>query len=182
MGSRTREKFFKEPFIGIPKEVLNSPAWIALDFSTRALYIEIRLRMNSFNNGDINATISQLRHKGFNSPATLAKGLRQLEATKLIAKTRETVGVENGSKVCNLYCFTDVDVLESKNKSIKAKKATHGYREIESVKEAKKIVAAASLPKKKNSLHNLDRDATEIEPHAASNATENEFNLESCTS
>lgn len=176
MGSRSREKFYEKPFIGIPREILNSAAWIALDFSTRALYVEIRLRMNGYNNGDLNATISELRHKGFNSPATLAKGLRQLEATKLIAKTRATVGVENGSKVCNLYCLTDLDVFESRNKSIKASKATHGYREIVSVKEAKKIVAAASLPKKKNSLQNLDRDATEIEPHATSNATENEFN------
>jgi hypothetical protein len=172
MGSRSREKFYKDPFVGIPREILNSPSWIALDFSARALYIEIRLRMNGFNNGNINATISELRHKGFNSPATIAKGLRQLEATKLIAKTRATVGVEYGSKICNLYCLTDIDVLEAKNKSIKASKASHGYRAITSVKEAKKIVAAAS-PSQKKRLQNLKRYATKLETYGDEHATEN---------
>jgi DNA-binding PadR family transcriptional regulator len=178
MGSKKDKNFYKKPFVGVPREILNSYAYLALNFSARSLYLEIRLRMNGFNNGDINATLSELKHRGFKSPATLAKCLRQLEAVGLIAKTRATIGVENGSKVCNLYRLTDIDVLELSKLNICASKATDSYRKITSLKEAKRLVKHAALPKKKISLQNLDRDATEVVAKRLRINTENEFGTE----
>lgn len=160
MTNKKRKPFYEKPFVGIPREILHSPAYTALDFSARSVYVEIRLRLNGYNNGNINAAYSELKHRGIKSPSTLAKCLRQLEAVKLIAKTRATIGVERGSKVCNLYRLTDVDVLEFSKLNINASKATDSYKEIQSLKEAKQKIREASAPKKKISLQNLDRDAT----------------------
>jgi hypothetical protein len=176
-NKRLKQKFYDKPFTGIPLEILKSPAYIALSFSARSLYVELRMRMNGHNNGNINAALSELRHRGFNSPATLAKCLRQLEATKLIAKTRETIGVENGSKVCNLYCLTDIDVLEVPKLNISARKATHPFREIKSLREARQLVAMASPPKKKTSLQSLNRLTTKVVAISKNIDTETEFGL-----
>ena len=178
MGNKKNKNFYKTPFVGVPRDILNSYAYLALNFSARCLYLEIRLRMNSFNNGNINATLSELKHRGFKSPATLAKCLRQLEAVGLIAKTRATIGVENGSKVCNLYRLTDIDVFEFSKLNICASKATDSYRKIPSLKEAKRLVKDAALPKKKISLQKLVRDATEVVATDLRINTENEFGHE----
>ena len=178
MGNKKDKNFYKKPFVGVPREILNSYAYLALNFSARSLYLEIRMRMTGFNNGDINATLSELKHRGFKSPATLAKCLRQLEAVGLIEKTRATIGVEKGSKVCNLYRLTDIDVFEFSKLNIYASKATDSYRKISSLKEAKRLVNDAALPKKKIGQQNLDRDATEVVATDLKINTENEFGHE----
>jgi hypothetical protein len=176
-NKRLKHKFYDKPFTGIPLEILKSPAYIALGFSARSLYVELRMRMNGHNNGNINAALSELRHRGFNSPATLAKCLRQLEATKLISKTRETIGVVNGSTICNLYCLTDIDVLEIPKLNISASKATHLYREIKTLREARQLVEKASPPKKKTSLQSLNRITAKVVTISSKNDTETELNL-----
>ena len=98
-----------EAHVRVPLEVLQCPAFIALPASAVKLYMDMMSHLRSTNNGNINATLSELRHRGWRAPATLAKALRQLEAVGLIAKTRETTGVHRGSKLCNLYRFTDRD-------------------------------------------------------------------------
>ena len=88
--------------IRVDMTLLNSPAYIALDACAKALYIGLRSKVNSYNNGNINATLSVLKHRNWRSAVTLAKAIRQLEAVGLIDKTRKTIGVEKGSKMCNL--------------------------------------------------------------------------------
>ena len=156
-----KKKFYATSFAAIPREILNSPAYIALSFSARSLYVELRMRMNGHNNGNISAAFSELKHRGFNSPATLAKCIRQLEAIHLIAKTRETIGVENGSKVCNLYRLTDIDVFERPNLNISATKACHSYKEIHSLKEARQLVLRASPTRKKISIQKMNPESSE---------------------
>jgi hypothetical protein len=109
--------------------------------------MDLRARVRSNNNGDISAPLSELRHRGWCSAVTLAKALRQLEAVGLLAKTRKTVGVERGSKMCNLYRFTDLEVLELPKKGIDACKATHDYKVFTELGAARQATAQASKPK-----------------------------------
>lgn len=154
---------YEDKFVGVNMSLLNSPAWIALDRAAQALFFDLRVKVNGYNNGNINAALIELRHRGWNSPTTLAKCLRQLEALGFIAKTRATVGVEKGSKVCNLYRFTDLPVLEQQKQHIQARIATHEYKVYAALRDARGAVTAASTPKKKMSLQKLERHATETE-------------------
>ena len=151
------------PHIRVDMRLLNSSAYIALDTCAKALYIDLRSKVNTFTNGNLNATLSELKHRNWRSAVTLAKALRQLEAVGLIAKTRKTIGVEKGSKICNLYRFTDLEVFEMPKLGIAAQKATHDYLAIRGLNEARQMVAKASLtqPKiKKISVQKVERIAT----------------------
>lgn len=174
--SRSKAKGVAMPaHIRVDMALLNSPAFIALDSCAKALFIDLRSRVNSFTNGNINAALSELRHRNWRSPVTLAKAIRQLEAVGLIAKTRKTVGVERGSKMCNLFRFTDLDVFEIPKFGILAQKATHDYKKITELNVARQVVAKASLtqPKIKNiSVQKIERDATKNVALTKSNATD----------
>ncbi|CAN7528616.1 hypothetical protein LJR260_003516 [Variovorax paradoxus] len=160
------------PHIRIDLSLLRSPAFIALDWTARALFVDLRSRMGGFNNGDISAPLSELKHRGWASSTTLAKALRQLEAVGLLRKTRKTIGVDRGSKLCNLYRFTDIEVFERKNLGIDACKATDDYKAFKTLAEARRAVSEASTPKKKTALQELHRDAAETAPMGASGAAD----------
>jgi hypothetical protein len=115
--------------------LLDSPAWRCLGWSARALFMDLRASLGKTNNGDLSATLSTLKHRGWRSPSTLARALQELQALGFIVKTRGG-GVETGSKVCALYAFTDVDVLAFPGKGIPAAKAMHQYMRFKSVAEA----------------------------------------------
>ena len=170
-NSRLLTKTYEEKFVGVNMSLLNSPAWIALDRAAQALFFDLRVKVNGYNNGNINAILSELVHRGWTSSATLAKCLRQLESLGFIAKTRATVGVEKGSKVCNLYRFTDLAVLRQQKQHIQASTATHDYRAYVALRDAKHAVSAASPTQKKRSLQKLKRHPSEIEAIAVNNAS-----------
>ena len=164
--SRDKRPGNVEAHIRINLSLLESPAFIALDWTARALFLDLRNRMRSSNNGNISAALSELRHRGWTSSTTLAKALRQLEAVGLVRKTRQTIGVERGSKVCNLYRFTDIEVFERPKLGIEACKATDDYKAFKTLTEARRAVSEASTPRKKTALQKLHRDAAETEPIA----------------
>lgn len=172
MGRDKKTETKYEAHIRVTLALLESPAYIALDKTARALFIDLRSKLRSTNNGNINAALSELRHRDWRSPATVAKSLRQLEAAGLIAKTRQTVGVMFGSKICNLYRFTDLDTLEFPKLMIPATKATHDYKRFKSLTEARRVIKDASPTKKKTTLQKTSRDATESVPKVGFNATE----------
>lgn len=126
----------------IRNEVLESPAWAALGWSSRALYLDLRAKLNKFNNGNIEAALSCLKDRGWSSPTTLTAALRELEGAGLIAKTRQG-GIASLSKVCSLYRFTDLPVFEQKNNrhQIPEMGMTFDYRKFQSVAEAKQVIA-----------------------------------------
>ena len=179
--NRLLTKTYEEKFVGVNTSLLNSPAWIALDRAAQALFFDLRVKVNGYNNGNINAAMSELKHRGWNSPATLAKCLRQLEALGFIAKTRATVGVEKGSKVCNLYRFTDLPVLEQPKQHVQASNATHDYKVFAVLRDAKRAVTVASPAQKKTSVQKLKRYASENEAIAPINASCIEVGLKSRT-
>jgi len=107
-----------------------------------------KLNTNGFNNGDISAPLSVLKTSGFASPATLASGLRELLAVGLLSKTRESVGVQHGSRLCCLYAFTDLPCFDIPKLGITARPATHNWRQFKSVDEARAAIAAADAASK----------------------------------
>lgn len=124
----------------IRHEVTDSPAFRVLSYSARALYLDLRARVQSTNNGNINATLSEMKHRGWTSSATLSKALRELEVMGFIAKTRDG-GIGANAKLCCLYRFTDLDVHEWPKLGIGPIKATYDYRKFESVKAAEAEMA-----------------------------------------
>ena len=156
-------------------DVLNSPAWRALGPSAVKLYMDMRASLRSTNNGNIDATLSQLKHRGWRSDHTLAKSLRELEALGFIARTRNTVGVEHGSRVCNLYRFTDMDAYDFPKLGVSGAVATRDYLRFESATAAQKAVEEARKPsaKKKTTLQKVQRHAAENAVIVQINAAEN---------
>lgn len=162
------------PHFRTRSEVATSPAWRVMSFSAKALYTELRSKLRSNNNGNINATFSEMKHFGWASQATLATALYQLMAMGFIVKTRGG-GVERGSKVCSLYAFTDLEVNAYPKAGIEARKATFDYRQYTSVAEAKRAckagverlraesVARYESARKKTTIQKLNRDGAEIE-------------------
>lgn len=133
--------------------IANAPAWMALPFSARALYMQLRVKLKGTNNGNIEATMTTLRHAGFKSPSTLAKALRELETVGLIAKTRQG-GITAGGRLCNLFRFTDKPTYEFPKLGLPACPATKDWLTWQSVREATGAIASAHLAAKRPSAKN----------------------------
>jgi DNA-binding PadR family transcriptional regulator len=129
-------------------QIANGPAWLALSFSARALYMQLRVKLKHTNNGNIEATLGTLKHSGFKSSSTLAKALRELETVGLIAKTRQG-GITAGGRLCNLYRFTDKPMHEFPKQRLSAGKASHEWRQWHGVREAEAAVRAAHAAAKR---------------------------------
>ncbi|RYH53877.1 MAG: hypothetical protein EON54_13365, partial [Alcaligenaceae bacterium] len=157
-----------ERHIRLYHKLLGSHAYNALDYSSKALLIELRYKLNGSNNGNLSATLSELKKRGWASAATLSKALRQLEAVGILRKTRKTVGVSAGSKFCNLYRFTDLECFEFKRLSIDPSKPTHDYLAFKTLEAARAAVAAATPAKIKRTVQKMEHSVTETESHSQS--------------
>ena len=144
----------------IPHDVTDGPAWRVLSFSAKALYVDLRAKLRSTNNGNLNATLSEMKHRGWTSSATLSRALRQLETLGFIAKTRQG-GIANLSTVCSLYRFTDMGVHEFPKQGIDAMAATHEYRNFQTLADAR--TALAALKREKSKLSKLKLEAFKSE-------------------
>lgn len=164
-------------FIMVNHSLLNSPAFIALPPNAQRLFFDLRLRFNGGNNGDINAALSELRHRGWRSPSTLAKAVRQLEALGFIVRTRQTPGVEYGSRLCNLYAFTDQEVRPMPHKHIPARPASFDYAKHKTLGECRALVRQSAAPRKP-SLQTSERIATKIGAKKGIDATESDENAQ----
>ncbi len=138
-------------------QIAHSPAWLALGFSSRALYMQLRVALKQTNNGNIEATLGTLKHAGFKSSSTIAKCLREIEAVGLMAKTRQG-GITAGGKLCNLYRFTDKPVLEFPKQRVGPIKATNEWRQLKALKEAAAQIKAAHAAAKRPKAENASKD------------------------
>lgn len=139
------------------EQIARSPAWLALGFSSRALYMQLRVALKQSNNGNIEATLGTLKHAGFKSSSTLAKCLRELETVGLIARTRQG-GITAGSKLCNLFRFTDKPTLDFPKLHINASKAGHEWKQWAGLNEARAAIKAAHTSAKRPSTKNAAKD------------------------
>jgi hypothetical protein len=149
--------------------LLDSPAYLALGFPARALYVDLRRKLGQTNNGNIDATLSALKHRGWRSSTTLSKALKELVAVGLIAQTRQG-GIASMSKMCSLYRFTDETVYEHPKLGISKMAATYEYKRFTSLGEARAAVREARQPRQKN-----DRKLHKVQLTTALNAAMSPF-------
>jgi hypothetical protein len=140
-------------------EILDSHAWHALSWADIGLYVALRRKLKGTNNGNIEATLGSLRHFGITSSASLSKGLRALQAVGLLAKTRQG-GVASGGKLCCLYRFTDVPVLDHPKQGVKATRATDEWKRFRTHAEAREAVRQAHQA----SLRPATREKRKVQP------------------
>jgi predicted transcriptional regulator len=119
--------------------ILDSPAWRLLTHADVRIYLALRRKLGRTNNGDINATLGEMKHAGITSSSTLAAALRRLEALGFIEKTRQG-GIANGGKLCSLYRFTDEPTLQIAKAGVKAGPATNEWQRFKSMAEARAVL------------------------------------------
>lgn len=124
------------PHCRVRADVTSSNAWRVLSYSGKALYTDLRAKLRIGSNGNVNATLSEMKHVGWVSAATLSKALYELQSVGLIVKTRGG-GVERGSKVCSLYAFTDLDINPNPRLGIEKRRASFEYRDFKTIAEAR---------------------------------------------
>ncbi|WP_284337660.1 hypothetical protein [Comamonas sp. NoAH] len=108
-------------------ELIDSMAWRSLSYASQSLFLLMRRRLLGTNNGNISATLGDLKHYGWTSSSTLAKALKELQTLGFIAVTRQG-GIAYGQKMCTLYRFTDVDVYEHPKLGIGPIAATNDWK------------------------------------------------------
>ncbi|WP_286749419.1 hypothetical protein [Marinobacter sp. UBA2688] len=99
------------PFLNIPKEVLGGEAYLSLGGWQVKLLVDIASQFNGKNNGDLTAAWSIMKERGWKSPGTLNKALKDLLDAGLIEETRS-----GGRHRCTLYAVTWRGIDECKGK------------------------------------------------------------------
>lgn len=149
--------------------ILDSPAWRVLTHADVRVYLALRRKLGRTNNGDINATLAEMRHSGISSSSTLAAALHRLEALGFIEKTRQG-GIAHGGKLCSLYRFTDEPTLDIAKANVKAAPATNEWERFSTMADAR---AAVRLFKRKTTpkVRPSNRSGSPIEAEAANRAS-----------
>lgn len=140
-------------------ELLDCPAWRALSHADIRVYLAMRRKLGKTNNGDINATLTEMRHAGITSSSTLSMALQRLETLGFIVKTRQG-GIANGGKLCSLFRFTDEVTYDIAKAGVKSSPASHEWRAFETIAKAR---GAIQRPKK-TKLRPSKRTDAPIEP------------------
>lgn len=76
-------------FVALPHTVLNSPAWLALSYSARALLIDMALQFSGANNGKLTLCDKALAPRGWTSSTTVHKAKRELLDAGFLCETRK---------------------------------------------------------------------------------------------
>ena len=159
--------------------LLDSLAWRALSYSSQSVYIAMRRRLQSTNNGNISAALGDMKHFGITTSATLAKALRELQTVGLIAVTRQG-GIAYGRQVCSLYRFTDEAVFEHAKLGVKACQVTDDWMRFEKLSEVKTAIKQAHADakrqpgKNKSGLQKLKRTDSDSEALSRFNDSDSE--------
>lgn len=111
--NREKQRGRKESgtFLRIPTEVLASSNFCALTAKGKALLLDIGVRYNGFNNGDLAAPWSWMNERGWRSKDTLHRALKELLQAGMIEQTRQ-----GGLHGPSLYAFTWHPINECKGK------------------------------------------------------------------
>lgn len=103
--SDTKRKRNKGRFAGIPVLVMDSEDYLSLNFSSRALLLELARQYTGSNNGKLCATFSQLKPRGWKSEDTLRRCLKELIAANLLMITKRGM-YGRGKREPNFYALT----------------------------------------------------------------------------
>ena len=99
------------PFFGVPLSITDSKAYFSLNSWSAKLILDLGCQYNGYNNGDLCAPYSLMQHRGWNSPSTLNKALKDLQEKGFITLSRQ-----GGKNRCNLYAVTWAAIDECKGK------------------------------------------------------------------
>lgn len=145
--------------------ILDSPAWRVLTHADVRVYLALRRKLGRTNNGDINATLAEMKHAGISSSSTLAAALHRLEALGFIEKTRQG-GIASGGKLCSLYRFTDEVTFDIAKAGVRAGAATNEWERFKNMAEA---MAAVRMFARKNrvKVRPSNRSGSAIESESA---------------
>ncbi|WP_139224939.1 hypothetical protein [Dokdonella immobilis] len=88
-------------FIAIPHSVMDSPNWLSCSATAIKMLTELVRQFNGHNNGDLAATLSMLKKRGWSSPETIHFACLELRHYGLIELTRQ-----GGKHVPNLYALS----------------------------------------------------------------------------
>jgi hypothetical protein len=104
-----RKRKINGPFVAIPLEILDAPAWCAMDFIARALWIELRRKLRNYglNNGKIFLSCRNAEKIGANKD-TIARRFVELEHYGFLRKTSEGFLGSDGFGIAPHYRFTDL--------------------------------------------------------------------------
>ena len=157
--------------------LIDSIAWRAVAYTSQCVYIVMRRRLQSTNNGNISAALGDMKHYGISTSATLAKALRELQTVGLFAVTRQG-GIAYGRQVCSLYRFTDEAVYEHPKVGVKAQQATNDWQRFTKLAEAeaeiKQAHANVKRPQNKSGVQILKRTDSDSEALGRFNDSDSE--------
>jgi len=100
-GAFKKGRASRGPFLAIPREVMNSPAWAKMTAHEVKLVMDVAAAYRGNNNGDLSCTWGAMFKRGWSSKETLAKALAGAIERGFLAKTRQ-----GGRRVCSLFAIT----------------------------------------------------------------------------
>lgn len=115
----------KEAHFRVPVNLHSSLAFRTLPPSAMKLWVDMRCQLNSYNNGTLDATLATMSKRGWKHPGTLADAIWENLERGLIVRTRE--GKPGPAQICNLYAFTDVDIVRNDAKFVAGARPTRLY-------------------------------------------------------
>jgi len=98
-------------FLSLPHHVLDHENFRCLSPRATKLAIDIAAQYRGSNNGDLSATLSLMRDRGWNSSDQLDKAKKELVGKDVIRVARQ-----GGLNKCNLYALTWFPIDECKGK------------------------------------------------------------------
>ena len=98
-------------FVSLPHGLLKHPSFATLTPRATKLLIDISTQYRGKNNGDLSATLKQMRQRGWNSSDQLQKAKNELINRGLILVSRQ-----GGRNKCSLYAITWQQIDECKGK------------------------------------------------------------------
>jgi hypothetical protein len=98
------------PFVPLPLAILDAPAWRAMDFIARALWLALRrkLRNDGLNNGKIWLSCRDAAEEIGGNKDTIARRYAELEHYGFLRKTTEGFLGVDGCGIAPHYRFTDL--------------------------------------------------------------------------
>jgi hypothetical protein len=149
MKAKTRRHYLQ-----IDDTVFLSAAFMTLPASALKLWIDMRTQFRGYNNGNITVAMSVLLHRGWKSPDTLYRALKELLARGLIDRTR--LGKPGPYRICSLFRFTDLATAENEALFIKGKPPTYEFLawKGESKREKKRATETVVVPLRKSKRYN----------------------------
>lgn len=107
-------------FSAIPHALINSAKFQDLSGNAVKLLIQLSEQYNGKNNGDITASFNVLKDKGWKSPNTLNRALKELRELGFLVMTRQGHYPKTASLFALTWCEVDKDLYGKYDASAKA--------------------------------------------------------------